>query len=145
MHKIFLGGTCADSTWRDELMPCLQVPYFNPVVEDWTPECVANENYEKEFKCDVHLYVITSAMKGFYSISEVVQSSNDKNKVTILQIIPDGFSNSELKSLYAVREMVKNNSGIAYVDSDLMRAARILNECFGLSVKEISEKVKKEK
>ena len=37
MRKVFLGGTCNESTWRDELMPLLKnegVEYFNPVVED---------------------------------------------------------------------------------------------------------------
>lgn len=42
MNRVFLGGTCADTTWRSELIPLLEdkkIEYFNPVVEDWTPEC----------------------------------------------------------------------------------------------------------
>ena len=34
---IFLGGTCNESAWRDELMPMLEdagFEYFNPVVDD---------------------------------------------------------------------------------------------------------------
>ena len=38
--KIFLGGTCNESTWRDELIPNLTIDYFNPVVKDWTPDCM---------------------------------------------------------------------------------------------------------
>jgi hypothetical protein len=34
MNKVFLGGTCAETTWRDDLIPKLQIDYFNPVVED---------------------------------------------------------------------------------------------------------------
>lgn len=32
--KVFLGGTCADFTWREELIPKLEehVKTFNPVV-----------------------------------------------------------------------------------------------------------------
>ena len=29
MKKVFLGGTCNGSTWREELIPMLKVPYFN--------------------------------------------------------------------------------------------------------------------
>jgi len=25
MNKVFLGGTCAETTWRDELIPKLQI------------------------------------------------------------------------------------------------------------------------
>ena len=41
-ERWFLGGTCAETTWRNELMPLLDdkgIEYFNPVVEDWTEEC----------------------------------------------------------------------------------------------------------
>lgn len=34
MKTIFLGGTCNNSTWRDELIPKLTNKYYNPVVED---------------------------------------------------------------------------------------------------------------
>ena len=37
--KVFLGGTCAESKWREKLIPLLKCDYFNPVVDDWTPEC----------------------------------------------------------------------------------------------------------
>ena len=30
--KVFLGGTCAESKWREKLIPLLQCDYFNPVV-----------------------------------------------------------------------------------------------------------------
>ena len=42
LNKVFLWGTCNESTWRDKLIPKLEninFGYFNPVVEDWTPEC----------------------------------------------------------------------------------------------------------
>lgn len=77
MNRIFLGGTCADTTWRDELIERLKnyrVEWFNPVVEDWTPECQANEEDEKNNKCNVHLYVITPEMQGVYSIAEIINS-----------------------------------------------------------------------
>ena len=77
MNRIFLGGTCAETTWRDELIEGLKqydVEWFNPVVKDWTPECQAIEEDEKNNKCNVHLYVITPEMIGVYSIAEIINS-----------------------------------------------------------------------
>ena len=54
MKKVFLGGTCNESTWRNRFILMLDIEYFNPVVEDWTPECQANEYKQKEL-CDIHL------------------------------------------------------------------------------------------
>ena len=50
-NKVFLGGTCNNSTWRNELIPLLNIDYFNPVVEDWTPECQAEEERQKNEEC----------------------------------------------------------------------------------------------
>ena len=58
-NKVFLGGTCNESTWREELIPLLKTDYFNPVVEDWTPECQAEEERQKNEECNYQLYVIT--------------------------------------------------------------------------------------
>ena len=75
--RIFLGGTCAETTWRNELILELEkvgIEYFNPVVDDWTPECQAIEEYEKNDRCNVHLYVITPEMQGVYSVAEIINS-----------------------------------------------------------------------
>ena len=50
-ERIFLGGTCCETNWRDTLIPFLDnlgFSYFNPVVSDWTPECQEIENIEKK-------------------------------------------------------------------------------------------------
>ena len=50
MKRVFLGGTCAESTWRDYLISKLdksKIQYFNPVVENWTQECMDREIYER--------------------------------------------------------------------------------------------------
>lgn len=130
-NKVFLGGTCANTTWREELIDNLKVDYFNPVVNDWTPECIVEENKQKEIHCNIHLYVITSKMKGVYSIAEVIDSVESYDKITILHVIPDGFDDDQLKSLNAVVEMVRMKGGIAYVDSELTRTVNVLNYSFG--------------
>jgi len=130
MSKIFLGGTCNNSTWRERIESLVQVAMFNPVVDDWTPECQEIEMDEKENKCDIHLYVITSQMTGVFSIAEVIDSVHNKSKKTLLHVIPDGFDKGQLKSLSAVVDLVKLRGGIAYIDSELERTARVLNYAF---------------
>ena len=129
-NKIFLGGTCNNTTWRDDLIKNLKVKYFNPVVEDWTPEDQNKEVLEKEVHCNVHFYMITSAMKGVFSIAEVVDSVHNKNKTTILQIDPTGFEDFQLKSLEAVVNLVRSRGGIAFIDENKVRTFVILNELF---------------
>lgn len=130
MSKIFLGGTCNNSTWRSQIEKLVQVAMFNPVVDDWTEECQAIEMDEKENKCDIHLYVITSQMIGVFSIAEVIDSVHNKTKKTLLHVIPDGFDKGQLKSLQAVVNLVKLRGGIAYIDDELNRTARVLNYAF---------------
>jgi len=131
-EKIFLGGTCNNSTWRDELIPLLQVDSFNPQVKNWTPECQEEEDRQKEEICRIHFYCITkdlltSPQLGLYTIAEIMDSTYHEDKITYLQIIPDGFEDGHLKSLRAVIDLVRKRGGIAFFDSDIKRSARILN------------------
>ena len=44
--SLFLGGTCNESTWRKRLIEKLdvdKVDYFDPVVDDWTPDDMDEE------------------------------------------------------------------------------------------------------
>ena len=111
-ERWFLGGTCADTKWRDELIPLLEknnIDYFNPVVKNWTPECQAIEEDEKNNKCNVHLYVITPEMQGVYSIAEIINScwqaivyGTTVEKVYFYILDTDNkFSKGQLKSLMA--------------------------------------------
>lgn len=110
MKSVFLGGTCAESTWREELIPMLKVSYFNPVVEDWTKECQVEEERQKNHICDIHLYVITSEIKGVFSIAEVIDSAYkeryENGASTIFCYIGD-FSEGQKRSLDAVGRMVE--------------------------------------
>jgi len=130
MNKIFLGGTCNNSTWRNQIEKLVQIPMFNPVVDDWTEANQAIEMDEKENKCNIHLYVITSQMTGTFSIAEIMDSVHNNSKITILHVIPDGFEKFQLKSLQAVVDLVKLRGGIAYVDNDLNRTVNVLNLAF---------------
>ena len=129
--SVFLGGTCASSTWREELIPMLdpeKVTFFNPVVEDWTPECQAEEDFHRE-NDDICLYVITPEGEGFYSYVEVTDDSNKRPEKTVLCILPEAngkvFSKHEAKCALKTAKLVHNN-GATVVES-LEQVANYVN------------------
>lgn len=132
--KVFLGGTCNDSTWRDELIPLLKVDYFNPVVPDWTEECYKRELYEREY-CDLCLYCITPKMTGVYSIAEVIDDSNKRPQKTLFVFLPEDngkrFDMGQIKSLKKVGLMVDRNGGHWIQDFRISSIASVVNKLGG--------------
>jgi hypothetical protein len=121
--KVFLGGTCNESTWRDKLIPMLKIDYFNPVVDDWTEECYLEELRQREI-CDYCLYVITPLMTGVYSIAEVIDDSNKRPDKTLFCVLnkdylplnvetdnPITFNKGQMRSLERTGLMVQKNGG----------------------------------
>ena len=133
--RVFLGGTCNNSTWRNVLIPQLRCDYFNPVVADWTPECQANELRERE-QADIVLYVITPLMTGMYSIAEIIDDSNKRPAKTIFCYLTRDrapqtgetvhFTAGQVKSLRAVGDMVVRNGG-RWIE-DFHQLSALLNE-----------------
>jgi len=127
-NRVFLGGTCNNSTWRDRLIPDLKIPYFNPVVEDWTEECQTEELRQRRV-CSKLLYVITPLMVGVYSIAEVVDDANNFPKRTVFCVLDsdngEEFSKAQRKSLKAVEDLVRRRGGI--VCKDLDEVSQVLN------------------
>ncbi|MFQ5750560.1 MAG: nucleoside 2-deoxyribosyltransferase domain-containing protein [bacterium] len=117
MVRVFLGGTCNESTWRNKMMAYLHdlgLEYFNPVVDDWDENAQANELKERA-ECDFCLYAITPKMTGAYSVAEVIDDSNKRPEKTILVLLHDDgdnkFTEGQWKSLKSVAKMVKRNGG----------------------------------
>lgn len=132
--KVFLGGTCNESDWRERLIDMLQIDYFNPVVDDWNEECYLRELKERVL-CDYCLYVITPLMTGVYSIAEVVDDSNKKPEKTLFCVLDKdttinnktvSFDKGQMRSLSRVGTMVKNNGGHFF--NTLKEVADFLNE-----------------
>lgn len=118
---IFLGGTCNGSIWRDGLIPLLQkeeIKYFNPVVSNWTPDCQAEEYKQKKI-CNTHLYIISKEMTGTFSIAEAGDSVWNKEKICIFQVLPNGFTESKLKSFRAVADLIEKRGGFASINSNI--------------------------
>lgn len=138
--KIFLGGTCNGDDWRkDYIIPILEknnIDYFNPLVDDWTPECIEEENRQKE-ECDIHLYIITSNMTGVYSIAEVFDSLYAYNKPVIFLIQRDDFDSGQIKSLSATIEIAEksNNCLLAmFLEHAIPDSLKGIEAIFGVSV-----------
>lgn len=118
VKTVGLFGTCNDSKWRDEIIKRLpsNFDYFNPVVDDWTEDCIVNENKHKEDD-DFVVFVITPNMKGVYSIAEVTDLSNKRDNVIFCVLHSDidsyggvvTFDEGQKKSLNAVKNLLFNN------------------------------------
>ena len=127
--RVFLGGTCNGSTWRDDMIKMLTIDYFNPVVENWTEACMDQEIWEREH-CDVVLYAVTPKMTGVYSIAEVVDDSNKQPGKTVLILLQKDidkvFDKGQWRSLKAVAQMVERNGGAIFYS--LKEAALAINQ-----------------
>ena len=112
MKKVFLGGTCNGSMWREDLIKDLAIEYFQPAGEGWTPEMM-EEEIRQRAECDFCLYVITPKMTGVYSIAEVVDDSNKRPGKTIFCWLSSDegifFSTHQMTALEQVGQMVKDN------------------------------------
>lgn len=127
--KVFLGGTCNGSKWRETLIPLLNCNYYNPVVPDWTPECMEEELLQRRV-CDYNLYVLTPYMTGVFSVAEVIDDSNKRPYKTILCVLEeDGraiWSEHQFKSMSQVCRMASENGVIVF--NTLGAVARFLND-----------------
>ena len=61
MKRVFMGGTCNESQWRNQMMEYLHdecMEYFNPVIDSWTADAETKEIRERA-SCDFCLYTLT--------------------------------------------------------------------------------------
>ncbi len=127
---VFLGGTCNESTWREELMAMLHenIDAFNPVVDDWNKEAQANEDWHK-FHDDYCLYVLTPEMAGLYSIFEVADDSNKRPGSTVCCFLKarngKEFDDGIWRGIEKMKRDLKQNG--ATVCEDLNAVATFLN------------------
>lgn len=122
MIKVFLGGTCEGYDWRKVLEERFGyinfLELFNPIVENWTPECVKRENEYKE-NCDVCLFVITPFMQGCYSIAEAVEMSIKHPEKVVFVHLNKVVTKNEIRSftdkmrhsLEVTGELIERNGG----------------------------------
>lgn len=115
--RVFLGGTCNESTWRDRLIPLLKIAYFNPVVDDWDEAAQARELRERE-ECDICLYVITPKKTGDYAIAEVVDDAHRRPSKTVFCFLETDeakrFTQAQIKHLRQVGHLIER-TGAAWI------------------------------
>ena len=128
MKKVFLGGTCNGSLWREELIKDLKINYFHPVGDDWTPAMMEEEIKQRK-ECDFCLYVLTPKMKGYYSIAELADDSNKQPAKTIFCFLSSDeghtFSEFQIKSLEQIGKMIKRNGALFF--KSLSEVSEFLN------------------
>jgi hypothetical protein len=116
MTLVFLGGTCNESDWRERLISLLKCDYFNPVVEDWTPDCIAEE-YRQKALADYQLFVITPEATGCFSIAELIDASNKCPDKTLCALLGDWKSEDDMRrhrSFDACLDLASKNGAIRF-------------------------------
>lgn len=130
--RVFLGGTCNGSEWREQLIPLLKIPYFNPVLPNlaWGEEDQARE-YAVKQQCDLILYALTPYSDNIYSIAEAVDDSNKRPGRTFILLLKDdgekSFSDTQWKHLKIVANLIEQN-GARVVLNNIDELASCLND-----------------
>lgn len=128
--KVFLGGTCNGSHWRNDLIKLLEpdIDYFNPVVPSWSEDARLNEEKEKLI-CDYNLFVFTPKMSGLYSIAEVSILAVKQPEKTLFCILEqDGNTSLSImtkQNMEAIKNLLIQHDVICF--SSLHEVAEFLN------------------
>ena len=118
-HIVGLFGTAGESSWREPVMMRLDnegIAYFNPVVEDWTPECAEKEATHMASD-KVILFVVTSETDSFGSLAETgwaARSALEHGQDMILVI--ERFDGDKKSDAARARELVKAHAEKASVE-----------------------------
>ena len=131
---IFLGGTCNGSEWRSKFIDTWKryaenhkdikdrkIELFNPVVEDWTPECQKKEDEVKDNAC-LNMFIITPELKGVYSFAEAVECVNNGSKVFFaIYDAHKQFDTAMIKSIDAIGSIIEKHGGTyeKYFEEDM--------------------------
>jgi len=116
---VFLGGSCDPTTWRRDIaIPLLSahgVTYYNPQVDEWSPELVETEANAKA-EARVLLFVIDGQTRAIASMLEAAEYIGDgRTVVLVIQDMPDGtevdghaVTGRELKDLNRARAYLRD-------------------------------------
>lgn len=126
--SVFLGGTCATSTWRQELIPMLKdsVPYFDPQVADWTPA-----DAEKEDACKpvaaINVFVITGDALGTYSGFEICEEAHRAPEKLVFATVGN-LPENQVKGIAKIKKALANKGCV--VCETLEEVAEYVNSKF---------------
>ena len=125
---VFLGGTCANSTWRSELIEKLHanVPYFDPQVAEWTEADAAREDACKPV-ARFNVFVITGDALGTYSGWEIHEEATKDASRLIFCTVGELPAN-QVKGIGKIKNGLTRMG--ATVCESLDEIAAILNEAY---------------
>ncbi|TMW64796.1 hypothetical protein Poli38472_008963 [Pythium oligandrum] len=115
---VFLGGSCNPTTWRrDVAVPLLKaanIHYFNPQVDEWYHELIAEETRAKE-AARIVLMVIDDATRSLVCINEAIEYiTRGRRTVLVVQNVKRGahvdgvtLAETELADLNGARECLR--------------------------------------
>ena len=125
---VFLGGTCANSTWRKDLISKLRdnVPYFDPQVAEWTEADAAREDACKPV-ARFNVFVITGDALGTYSGWEIHEEATKDSSKLIFCTVGELPAN-QVKGIGKIKKGLTRMG--ATVCESLDEIANILNEAY---------------
>jgi len=126
----FLGGTCAESTWRKELIPMLHndVAFFDPQLGpgEWNDEAAAAEDACKEV-CRTLVFVLTPDSLSAYSGFEIGTLCT-QNAARIIFCAYGEFPENQVKGIGKIARDVAKMGGT--VCNSLEEIATIVNAAY---------------
>lgn len=108
---IFLGGSCKDTNWREQLKPLLADRYFDPVVPDdeWDDDKLNEEQQARRYECSHWVYVISSKNPGLLGVAQMVESiilNTTTSYICFLEEDGQPFAEDVAQSIQGLRELV---------------------------------------
>lgn len=125
MTGIFLGGTIAGPDYRELLIPLLKVPYFNPVVYNWTEADAVRENIAKQAAA-INVFVITPAAIGMYSVAEMTELAITSDKplyVMFMEVEGYSWNEHQVKSNTQIKKLLSKYNVLLFEDLPLLANA----------------------
>lgn len=139
---IGLFGTCGESKWRNQFIEAydnLNINYFNPLIDNWTPERAEIEA-EHLAKDQIILFPVTSETYGLGSLSEIgfsiLNAIKLEEKRDFIVLIDDTLDNnltdeSLRKESLRARKLVKEH--LKKINFENVYIVKTLDEMFSVS------------
>lgn len=115
--QVFLGGTYAESTWRERAVKDLSgLTYFNPQlpVGAWNDDAYGNERIHMNID-KIMLFVITPEQVNHFSYAEVVDLAHRRKGLLYFTFIAEehgkSFTDSEIKVIKKIGNLVEGAGG----------------------------------
>jgi len=155
---IFLGGACNPTTWRKDIamgfLSSEGVSFYNPQVDNWTPDLVEVEAKAKK-NARILFFVVGPETRGIASmveVAELVVTRNARVVPVIIDVPSDGstgdFSSSEIKDLNRGRCYLRNECkrfGVTCFDdiqTALAHAVKMIKAPTGVAASSLAEECK---